>query len=89
MLQLSNRFSIGFPSGAFANVYERAEGNGGNINVTARTLSVTNGGQLSASTFGRGDAGSVTINARDTVSFDGVNSNGYPSGTFSTLWHPV
>ena len=32
---------------------------------------MTNGGQLNAITRGRGDAGNVNINARETVSIDG------------------
>ncbi len=40
---------------------------------------------MSASTSGQGDAGSVTITASDTVSFDEVGSNGFSSGAFSTV----
>ena len=39
-----------------------------------------------AYTGGQGDAGSVNINARDTVSFDGMSSSyGLPSATFSIV----
>ena len=48
---------------------------GSNIDITTGSLFVTNGAQLNANTQGRGDAGSVTINARDLVSFDGLNSS--------------
>jgi hypothetical protein len=44
---------------------------------------MANGAELLAFTNGQGDAGSVNINARDTVSFDGVSSdtvNPVPSG---------
>lgn len=48
-----------------------AVGNGGGINITTGSLSVNNGAQIStsasASTFGLGDAGSVTINASGSV----------------------
>ncbi|MBR8841199.1 MAG: S-layer family protein, partial [Stigonema ocellatum SAG 48.90 = DSM 106950] len=50
-------------------------GKGGDIFVTTGSLSVTNGAQLSANTDGRGNAGNITINARDTVTFDGVGNN--------------
>jgi filamentous hemagglutinin family protein len=63
--------SAGFPSGAASIVGDTAGGNGGNINITAGSLSLTDGTRLSASTFGKGNAGSVNINARNTVSFDG------------------
>jgi len=46
----------------------RAVGNGGSINI--QTGSLTNGAQLDATTL-QGNAGSVNIFARDTVSFDG------------------
>ncbi|MHC5833180.1 MAG: hypothetical protein ACYT04_98640, partial [Nostoc sp.] len=35
---------------------------------------------------GKGDAGSVNITAGDTVTFDGIGSNGYPSGAFSNVF---
>lgn len=65
-----------FRSAAFSQVRENAIGKGGNIEITTGSLSVTNGAQLQASTDGQGDAGNVIINARDTVLFDGVSSNG-------------
>ncbi|NJO53118.1 MAG: filamentous hemagglutinin N-terminal domain-containing protein, partial [Leptolyngbyaceae cyanobacterium RM2_2_4] len=45
-------------------------GAGGNVEITTDTLQVSKGAQLSASTFGRGDAGNVIIDARDRVSFN-------------------
>jgi large exoprotein involved in heme utilization and adhesion len=51
-----------------------AVGNGGNINITAKSLSLTNGGQIDSSTSGRGDSGDVTIRAIDAVTFDGLSS---------------
>ncbi len=56
----------------------------GGIKITTGSLSLTNGAQLISNTLGRGDAGSVTIKA-DTVSFDGVGSNGFSSGAFSNV----
>ena len=59
--------------------------NGGDINITARSLSLTGKSQLSANTLGAGDGGSVRIKA-DTVSFDGVSRFVNPrSGAFSTV----
>ncbi|GAP94808.1 two-partner secretion domain-containing protein [Leptolyngbya sp. NIES-2104] len=60
-------------------------GNAGNINIITGTLSLTNGTQVSASTFGRGNAGNVTITASDAVSFDGEDSNGFSGGAFSSV----
>jgi len=64
--------SNGFPSGAFSNVGAGAVGNGGNVELTAESLSLTNGAQVSVNTRGRGISGSVAIQARDNVSFDGA-----------------
>ncbi|XGV98309.1 MAG: filamentous hemagglutinin N-terminal domain-containing protein [Leptolyngbya sp. BL-A-14] len=52
-----------FPSGAFSTVQEGAQGNGGNVEVTASVLTLTDRAQLSASTLGLGDAGSVVVKA--------------------------
>lgn len=65
-----------FRSGAFSNVEQQGVGNAGGIDITAKSLSVTRGARLSASTSGIGDAGQVTINS-ETVSFDGNNSGAF------------
>ncbi|MBR8840661.1 MAG: filamentous hemagglutinin N-terminal domain-containing protein, partial [Stigonema ocellatum SAG 48.90 = DSM 106950] len=68
----------GIQSNSFSEV-----GKGGDILVLTGSLSVTNGAQLSAYTSGRGNAGNITINARDTVTFDGVgNINASDTVTF-------
>jgi filamentous hemagglutinin family protein len=60
-------------------------GKGGDINITTGSLFITDGSQVNALTFGQGDAGSVTIFARDTVSFDGTDRNGISGGAASTV----
>ncbi|WP_109009439.1 two-partner secretion domain-containing protein [Nostoc commune] len=42
-------------------------GNGGNITIDSGSLSLRDGAQLSASTFGEGNAGNVTVRTRDAV----------------------
>jgi large exoprotein involved in heme utilization and adhesion len=72
--------------GAFSLVGKTGIGNGGNINITTGSLSVTAGARVGASTFGQGKAGSVNIVARDTVAFEGVGSKGgYSSGAFTNV----
>ncbi len=80
------------PKGPFSSsgIYSRVEtkdavGNGGNINLTAGSLFMTNGAIFTASTYGRGNAGIVNINVRDRVSFDGEGRNGNSSGAFSNV----
>ncbi|PLZ26142.1 filamentous hemagglutinin N-terminal domain-containing protein [Fischerella thermalis] len=73
-------------SGIFSSVEQGAIGNAGNIDITTGSLFVTDGGQIFASTAGRGDAGNITITARDIVSFNGKdNIVGFPSAAFSTV----
>jgi len=60
-------------------------GNGGNIQITAGSLAVTNGARLIASTSGQGNGGDVNILVRNAVSFVGVGSNGKSSGVFSSV----
>lgn len=63
-----------------------AVGNGGNINIQTRSLSVTNGARLAASTFGQGNTGNINIQAANTVAFDGVNSsNGFASAALTSV----
>ncbi|MBG1241886.1 two-partner secretion domain-containing protein [Nostoc sp. NZL] len=73
------------PSGIFTSVGSGATGNGGSIKMDIGSLSVRDGAQISASTAGKGNAGSMTITAKNTVSFDGVENQGYPSAAFSTV----
>ncbi|MEG4023073.1 S-layer family protein [Microcoleus sp. S13C4] len=73
-------------SGAYSRLESDAVGQGGDINLTAGTLSVTNGAVLQASTLGRGNAGSININVRDTASFEGTNSADlFSSGAYSRV----
>jgi len=74
-----------FHSAAYSTVEDTAVGKGGNINITTGSLDVTKGAGLIAHTAGRGDAGNVTINASGSVTFDGVSSNGWFSGAYSTV----
>ncbi len=55
-------------------VFDGAMGKGGDINITADSLTVNNSAQLRADSFGKGDAGNLNINTRNRVSFDGINS---------------
>ncbi|QDL06793.1 hypothetical protein DP113_01730 [Brasilonema octagenarum UFV-E1] len=67
-------------SAIFSQVQPGGVGNSGGINITTESLSLTNGAVLVSDTAGRGDAGSVIINARDRVSIDGAAYGGGKSG---------
>ncbi|MBD2110332.1 MULTISPECIES: filamentous hemagglutinin N-terminal domain-containing protein [Cyanophyceae] len=76
----------GRPSGAFSSIEIDGEGQGGNVQISARNLEVLNGAQLSAGAFGPGDAGSVILKIEELAQFNGSNSlNGRPSGAFSSI----
>lgn len=77
----SNGESSGLGSAAF----ESAQGNAGEIQIDTNSLTATNSASLFVASFGRGDAESITINAKGAVSFDGIGSNGRSSNAFSTL----
>lgn len=49
-------------------------GNGGQLTITTPSLSLTNGGQLTAQTDGAGNAGQIKATVRDTVLLDGAGS---------------
>ena len=57
-------------------VNQDGTGNSGNIKITTGSLKGTNGGNVDASTSGRGNAGLVNITAAEDISFDGTSSEG-------------
>jgi large exoprotein involved in heme utilization and adhesion len=71
-------------SSVFSRVEQNAIGKGGEIEIVTQNLFATNGGQLTASTYGKGDAGNIKITATGKVSFDGIK-NGFRSAAFSTV----
>ncbi|MDV2993231.1 MAG: hypothetical protein N4J56_002885 [Chroococcidiopsis sp. SAG 2025] len=75
----------GLSSGVFTSVGSGAVGKGGNVDIRASSLYFTNGAFIFASTFGQGNAGDVTINVRDGITFAGFNSYGFSAGIFSTV----
>ncbi len=65
-------------------------GNSGNIQLTTGSLSVSDGAYIGVSSVGQGNAGNITIDARDAVTFDGRGSTrlvgvSAASGVSSTL----
>ena len=55
-------------------------GQSGDINITTRSLLATDGAQIYATTRGNGDAGNISIQADNNVSFDGQRGAGRSSG---------
>ncbi|MDX2215581.1 MAG: filamentous hemagglutinin N-terminal domain-containing protein [Oculatellaceae cyanobacterium bins.114] len=59
-----------------ASVGRNATGNGGDVAIATGRLSVRNGGLISVSTSGRGNAGELTITADEAVEVVGRSANG-------------
>jgi filamentous hemagglutinin family protein len=55
----------------FNNVEAEGVGNSGGINLITPNLSLTNSSFVNADTFGQGDAGSIDINATESMTLDG------------------
>jgi filamentous hemagglutinin family protein len=62
------------PSSIVSEVLFDADGAGGNISLTAATLEVSDGAQISASTDGLGNAGNLSLNVTDSVTLTGTTS---------------
>ena len=71
-------------SRAYSRVERDAVGQGGDIRITAGSLSVNRGAILSASARGEGDSGNVTVNARDQVVLNGRGPDGF-GGIYSQV----
>jgi filamentous hemagglutinin family protein len=57
----------GFPSAIFSQVYLESVGNTKEINISTINLAISNGGEISTSTYGKGNGGKITVNASDSV----------------------
>ncbi len=60
-----------FASGLFSYVDTGTKGNGGNITIDSGSFSLTDGARLRASIYGNGNAGDVTVSAKDAISLTG------------------
>ncbi|WP_448572432.1 two-partner secretion domain-containing protein [Trichothermofontia sp.] len=75
----------GFPSGLFASVQPGATGQGGSLDITTGDLTLLDGAQIFADTFGNGDAGSLAILATRSVTLDGVATDGSTSALSASV----
>ncbi|MFB2898414.1 filamentous hemagglutinin N-terminal domain-containing protein [Aerosakkonemataceae cyanobacterium BLCC-F50] len=75
-------------SGLSAQVHQGATGEGGNLTIETTRLQLTDGAQATASTFGSGKAGNVTVKATDTVELIGTSSNGLAASALGTTVEP-
>ena len=66
-------------SGITSIVRREGIGNSGGIEIQTTDLSLIRGGRVSASVFGKGDAGKIVINASGNISADGRDRDGFTS----------
>ena len=86
-LTLTGAAPTGRPSGIFASAQGTATGAGagGSIVVSAPHIMVSDGAQITSSSFGPGLGGSVMVTATDTLTLAGTTPTGtFPSGIFAT-----
>ncbi|PMB14350.1 hypothetical protein CEN47_28235, partial [Fischerella thermalis CCMEE 5319] len=74
-----------FGESNFLGVDNVGTGQGGDIKINARSLSLTNGASLFTDTAGEGNAGNVTINATDNIQIAGVYDNSTFTGINSAV----
>ena len=84
-LNISEKITASQGSSLQNRVNENSTGNAGNINAQTDSLTLTEGSFFSASTFGEGEAGNIIINAANTISADGLDSEGLSAGIFSNV----
>jgi filamentous hemagglutinin family protein len=74
----------GAASGIVTKAKKYSTGRGGDIDITARSISLTDGAQLSANTSGNRDSGNIQIRKNVDASISGVNAvTGLSSGLFT------
>ncbi|WP_341530482.1 S-layer family protein [Nostoc sp. UHCC 0302] len=70
-----------FPSGLFTSTY--SSGNAGDLKINTQRLLVQDGAEVSASTFGRGKGGSLTVTAKDVQVIGQSADSQFPGGLFA------
>jgi filamentous hemagglutinin family protein len=83
-VQTNNSISLTGHSGIASGVYERAVGDGGDILIGTRLLSLTEGSQLFAGTFGKGNSGNIQVEAANSINLAGVAPDGFSGGLFTS-----
>ena len=84
-LTIEGEASNGFRSEISSAVGISGEGDAGDVIISTNNLNLTDGGQVDATTFSTGDAGTIEITARGDITIDGESSDGFPSGVRSQV----
>ncbi len=86
-LQSSDSVSLAKNSSISSLIFPGGEGEGGDINVQTRSLSLNNNSALFTDTTGQGDAGNVVIQASDSISL--VDSGNISSGNGGNIFNEL
>ena len=78
----NNNFS---PSGILTPIGAGGLGNAGNIAIAAKSLTLSNGGQIQTLVSGQGIGGNITIQSKDAVVLDGTVGSQLRSGIYSNI----
>ncbi|RUS94005.1 hypothetical protein DSM106972_094760 [Dulcicalothrix desertica PCC 7102] len=73
-------------SGVFTTLEEQAQGRGGNIDINTGSLFMNGSGRISTSTLATGNAGDITVNARETINLDGKGRGNQIGGILSSAF---
>ncbi|PSN13219.1 hypothetical protein C7293_16870 [filamentous cyanobacterium CCT1] len=80
VIQATDQISLGGSlSGVYSSIESEAQGAGGDIKITSSRLDISGGAQISAGSFGSGDAGNITIQVEDTARFKDPSSGVFSS----------
>ncbi|NEO30543.1 MAG: filamentous hemagglutinin N-terminal domain-containing protein [Symploca sp. SIO3C6] len=75
LVQVMGTFTDGeFASSLVTQANRGSTGNAGDLSISTSTLLITNGGQVSSSTFAEGAGGNLTVNASESVQVIGIHS---------------
>jgi filamentous hemagglutinin family protein len=86
-IALSGEKPSGNNSGIYSQVIAAAEGNAGIIEINTHSLKLTDGAQINASTYGKGNGGAIKITATDTVSLAGEDRDGLSSAILNQVYY--
>ncbi len=84
-ISIDGETSEGENSAIRSGIGTQAEGNSDGIKINANSLSLTNGGIVDASTSGQGNAGAIEITSSESITIDGEDADGFPSGVTSIV----
>ena len=71
-------------TGLFSNVSSDAVGDGGNVDLVAESIDISNGGAIDLRSFGQGNGGNVTIDATDSIVIENSDPSSSNNNTINT-----